>query len=261
MTVSGPAVLVVEGDPGSRALADRLSLPLWGKERDPPPPPEALLLCIVGGRLTLRTASAPDRGGITAEYTTILARPATNRQPLLRALGPTSHVVLDATAGLGHDTVLIASAGRAVIAAERHPVLHALIADGLARLAGGAQIGRGGGVHGAALAARIETHCIDARHLLAKATCTPDAIYLDPMYPPKPGKRAHALPPLSMRLTRALAGDDHDTAELLAAARSSGAPRVVVKRPHHAPPVAPDVTFSIKSNLVRYDCFVCAPCL
>ena len=252
MTRSAAAIFVAGDDAEAQTLAQRLALPRCADGAASQLPPEALILLRAEGRLTLRLAAQSDRGGYAADFTDLLKHPASARQPLLRALGERRGVIFDATAGLGHDSVLIASAGRQVLATERHPVLCALIEDGLARLA---QHGQPINQRGAQLAARIDLHCADAINLLQKGTEPLAAVYLDPMYPPKPARRAHALPPLAMRLTRMLVGDDPDTPALLAAARASGATRVVVKRPHHAPPITDDVSFTIQSKLVRYDCF------
>jgi hypothetical protein len=47
----------------------------------------------------------------------------------------------------------------------------------------------------------------------------PDAVYLDPMFPPK--RKASALAKKSIRMVRALVGDDDDALELFAAALRS----------------------------------------
>ena len=55
---------------------------------------------------------------------------------LIKALGKPreeTFTVLDATAGLGRDAALIAMAGFPVLLAERSPILHAMLADGLRR--------------------------------------------------------------------------------------------------------------------------------
>ncbi|MEZ4290741.1 MAG: class I SAM-dependent methyltransferase [Myxococcota bacterium] len=49
--------------------------------------------------------------------------------------------------------------------------------------------------------------------------------------------------------------DSSDAAELLAAARQRAA-RVVVKRPHRAPPLAPGTSHALASKLVRFDVYV-----
>ena len=78
-------------------------------------------------------------------------------------------------------------------------------------------------------------------------------VYLDPMYPPP--RRSSALPKRALQVLRQLVGDSSDAAELLAAARSRAA-RVVVKRPHRAPPLAPGTSHALASKLVRFDVYV-----
>ncbi len=84
------------------------------------------------------------------------------------------------------------------------------------------------------------------------ATPRVDVIYLDPMYPLR--KRVTALPSKDMQILRALVGDDLDFDALFVVARRF-ADRVVVKRPAHAPPIAPTHA-QIESKLARFDIYV-----
>ena len=90
---------------------------------------------------------------------------------LIKALGKPKEErirVLDATAGLGRDAALMAQAGFSVLLAERSPVLHAMLADGLQRAPAG-------------LAANMQLlACEDSR---TREACDLHAVYLDPMFP------------------------------------------------------------------------------
>ena len=165
-------------------------------------------------------------------------------QPLVRALGG-ARSVLDATAGLGYDAFLIAATGRTVVAVERCERVFRLLADGHRRAT--ADPGRGL----AAIAARIAVVHGDARERLTESGVMPEAIYLDPMFPPK--RRVAALPPKEMQVVRALAGEDPDAEELLAAARASGA-RVILKRPRHAAKGPCD--FALGGKLARFEVYL-----
>jgi len=82
----------------------------------------------------------------------------------------------------------------------------------------------------------------------------PDAVYLDPMFPPK--RKKSAAVNKEMRLLRELVGDDLDAPDLLEVARGVARERVVVKRPDHAPPLAPYPSMSFLGKLVRYDVYL-----
>ena len=82
---------------------------------------------------------------------------------------------------------------------------------------------------------------------------TPDAVYIDPMFPPK--RKRGALAHKGVRLLRTLVGVDDDAAELLEAARER-AHRVVVKRPTWAEPIAVAPSLAITAKLVRYDVYL-----
>ena len=64
---------------------------------------------------------------------------------------------------------------------------------------------------------------------------SPDAVFLDPMFPPR--RKDTALARKSVRMIRAIVGSDEDAAEVLAVARRQ-VRRVVVKRPPEAAPGA-----------------------
>ncbi len=231
----------------ARELAQRLDLSLCAA--DATGAADWLLEWNDDGQLGLRDARDPKIGPVAVDFAAELARPfaaLSRRQPLAKALGKRAHTAVDVTAGLGHDSYLIASLGLGVLAIERSPVVFALLADGLRRL-------RAHDPKSACIAARIRLAAGDARTLLA-TVAAPDVIYMDPMFPPKPNRSA--LAKKEVRMLRAIVGDDPDAAELLQVCRENALRRVVVKRPDYAPPVAPDVTVTYKGKLVRYDVYV-----
>lgn len=155
--------------------------------------------------------------------------------------------VLDATAGLGRDAAVLAALGCRVTALERHPAVHALLADALERA-------RADPAAAARLGDRLELRCGDARAVLRAAEGRGfDCVYLDPMHPERSGS---ALVKQEMRLFRALVGDDPDAADLLEAALASGAPRVAVKRPAGASPLAPGPALRIAGRTTGFDVYL-----
>ena len=168
---------------------------------------------------------------------------------IAKAVGIQSGVrpsILDATAGLGRDAFVFASLGCPVILLERHPIIAALLEDGLIR----AQT-----AHSTQeIAARMRLHSGDAIELLQQwSRPIPQVIYLDPMFPHR-DKSAQVKK--EMLLFRPLVGEDLDAPALLHAALELATHRVVVKRARKAPPIegnAPGFVLEGKSS--RYDIY------
>jgi 16S rRNA (guanine1516-N2)-methyltransferase len=230
----------------ARALAEELNLPVVEQDGG-----DCDLLVVVSGQgLELRETGRSAAGGVRVDFGERGASgrrlaSASRRQPLARAVGlkKRTPTVLDATAGLGRDAMLLARLGCPVIAVERSVILGALLRDGLERAAG--VISAGG----------VRLVVGDAVEVLGRMSAeeAPDVVYLDPMYP-RSGKSA--LPKKEMRVLRRLVGDDADAGALLEAARRVARERVVVKRTPRAGPLAPGPTMSIRSKLTRYDVYL-----
>ncbi len=143
--------------------------------------------------------------------------------------------LLDATAGLGHDALLMAVLGAKVQLIERHPILYTLLEDALTQ----AQLDP----YLAAIAPRISLHFTNAElHLseMAQHATAVDVIYLDPMFPQRDqhGKAAkkQAQVKKQMQLLHLLLPDhgEMDLGDALLPLAQKVAKRVVVKRPKHA---------------------------
>ncbi|MEQ3723940.1 class I SAM-dependent methyltransferase [Alcanivorax sp.] len=164
---------------------------------------------------------------------------------LIKALGKPKNDrnrVVDATAGLGRDAALMAQAGFQVLLAERSPVLHAMLADGLQRAPAG-------------LAANMELlGCEDSR---TRQVSDLHAVYLDPMFPAR--EKSAAVKKDLQWLQRLCAYPDADEEHLLLAwARGLEPARVVVKRPVKAGYLAGVMpSFSQKGKAVRFDIYTC----
>lgn len=183
-----------------------------------------------GGRLSRREPKA-----------SLLSR----RQPLGRAIGRQTRTVVDATAGLGRDAALLAGMGFKVLAIERSPIMFALLEDGLRRAHTEPRAQ-------AVIGDRLTIVRDDALTMLPTLDPPPDAILIDPMFPPK--RKASALAKKDIRLVRAVVGVDADAAALLGVARQT-ARRVIVKRADDGPPLASDPTLVIPGKTVRYDVY------
>jgi len=211
------------------------------------------------GSLELRLEGERPGRGVAPRLET-LAISGLSRQPLIRAMGKARGLVVDATAGLGGDAFLIAAAGFDVIALERHALLAEMLSDEVARVQRSASA-----LHQAAAQRMTVVHAdsiavlADRSPSLAWVRAQPMAVLMDPMYPQDPS--ATALPAKPIRAVRALVGDDPDQRALFDAARACGPGRIVVKRPHSAPPLVtgPDLDFAGK--LTRLDVYLRAGAL
>lgn len=155
--------------------------------------------------------------------------------------------VLDATAGLGRDGFLLATAGCRVTMCERDPVIAALLGDGLLRAAHHPET--------MAAAGRVTLLKQDAVLLLAQMAAhgrRVEAVYLDPMFPER-SKSAKVKKEL--RFLQLLLGPDNDTNELFQAA-GRVADRIVVKRPVSAPPLADKPSHSLPGKTTRFDVYL-----
>lgn len=136
--------------------------------------------------------------------------------------------ILDATAGLGRDAFVLACLGCRVDMLERHPVVAALLKDGLQRALQSADT--------AAIISNMHLHQGNAIELMQNWQGErPQVIYLDPMFP-QSSKSAEVKK--EMRLFQPLVGGDEDAPLLLEAALQLASHRVVVKRPRIAPELA-----------------------
>ena len=175
-----------------------------------------------------------------------LERPARlgAKQPFTRALAPArGGSIIDATGGLGGDSLMLAMVADSVMTIERNPVVYAMLAAAL---------------HQAReqdwpAALRIEEQFGNAVELIPSMPQA-DVIYIDPMFPPK--RRQSALPPKPVRMLRLLVGDDPDAKDLLDVARQHAKQRVVVKHPLHAPTLAKDPVALHKGKVVRYEVYL-----
>ena len=170
-------------------------------------------------------------------------------EAIARAIGITGTrqpSVIDATAGLARDAMVVAGFGCKVQLIERHPIIRELLEDALSR-------------------AQRQTDAIadnaSRLTLLAVNSITEvpagsaDVVYLDPMYP-KTGKRK-AQVKKDMQMFQQLIGEDNDADQLLQPALAAARYRVVVKRPASAPFLAdiePNQQLSSKKH--RFDIYI-----
>jgi 16S rRNA (guanine1516-N2)-methyltransferase len=159
--------------------------------------------------------------------------------------------VVDVTAGLGRDSIVLALLGCEVTAIERDGVVFALLQDGLDRASKYVALSEAVG--------RVHLVEADGADYLGGLEEVPEVVYLDPMFPVR---RKTALPGRDLQALVRLVGHGEmaEGEALLRAALEAGARRVVVKRgDDDAELAAPggggsDVQFS--GRTVRFDVYV-----
>lgn len=205
--------------------------------------------------LTLHKRDEPKLDGIMVDFVT--GAVAHRRkfgggrgQSIAKAVGLKQGVtpnIVDGTAGLGRDAFVLASLGCSVTMVERHPVVAALLEDGLRRAYQDAEIGDW-------MRQRMQLFHGSSLEALAKLKQEVDVVYLDPMYP---HRDKSALVKKEMRVFQTLVGADLDADGLLAPAIALASKRVVVKRPDYAEDLAgikPNMVIETKKN--RFDVYV-----
>ncbi|MFT4797442.1 MAG: 16S rRNA (guanine1516-N2)-methyltransferase [Candidatus Azotimanducaceae bacterium] len=165
------------------------------------------------------------------------------RELLLKAVGAKAGLrVSDWTAGLGTDSLLLATAGCEVTLYERSPVLWLLLSQALQGAKDHPELG--------SVVSRMNLIKGDAG---LHKSAAPEVIYLDPMFPTrKKAARVNG----QMQYLQQFLGEDRDADALVRLARQAGAKRVVVKRPSSA--TQDDATFTLAAKANRFDVYVYA---
>ena len=198
-------------------------------------------LALVGDGMVLRADFArllprlrPDRLGRE-----LLVRAA-------RVRGAEAPTAVDATAGLGEDSLLLAAAGFTVTMFEQDPVIAALLRDALGRAANEPQL--------AGVVARMALVEGDSVTGLREMGFSPDVVFLDPMFPERTKSAAVKKKfQLLHHLERPCDNED----ELLDAALAAHPRKIVIKRPPKGPWLAgAKPSHSLAGKAVRYDVIV-----
>ena len=170
-------------------------------------------------------------------------------QDLAKAMGlraGKTPIIVDATAGLGRDSFLLASLGAQVILIERSEKMHALLVEGMNRAEN-----EGGEFR--EIIGRMTLMKGDAKDLIPELPG--EAIMIDPMHPPR---QKSALVKRELRQVREIVGTDDDAADLVRIALAHAYNRVVLKWPAKADPIdgLKACTHQILGKTTRYDVFM-----
>ena len=170
-------------------------------------------------------------------------------QDLAKAMGlrgGKTPMIVDATAGLGRDSFLLASLGAQVILIERSEKMHALLVDGMNRAEN-----EGGEFR--EIIGRMSLMKGDAKDLIPELSG--ETILIDPMHPPR---QKSALVKQELRQVREIVGTDDDAPDLVRIALAHAQNRVVLKWPAKADPIdgLKACTHQILGKTTRYDVFM-----
>ncbi|MBA2653714.1 MAG: class I SAM-dependent methyltransferase [Gammaproteobacteria bacterium] len=230
-------------------LAKKLQLPLVLDLQ-----PNQLVLTLTAQRLELRLTNQK----INPLYVDFLNQNIQKRllknkgrnELIAKAIGLKGHFIpriIDATAGLGNDALVMANLGCEVTLLERSPIIFALLEDGLKR----AQTHLPNWIN------NINLLCVDSIDFLnneLKHQRQVDVIYLDPMFPER---TKSALVKKEMRILKSIVGEDEDAQALFRIAQRCAKKRVVVKRPRYAETLineSPSLIY--KGKATRYDVYL-----
>ncbi len=213
--------------------------------------PETLYLSVGDQGISLRQGDLSLQADLTKMIPRVKGQ-MWQHEPLAKAAKlknlPENPLAIDATAGFGEDSMILAAVGYHVTLFEQNPIIAALLQDGLERAKEIPEL--------AEIVGRMtfrEGDSIAAMKAMAEAGEHLDVIYLDPMFP---ARKKTGLIKKKFQLLQQLEAPADDEEELLAAARGLRPGRIVIKRPAKGPYAAgvkPDFTY--KGNSIRYDCF------
>ena len=168
---------------------------------------------------------------------------------LAKAVGMKSNknrTIVDATAGLGYDSFILASLGANVTLIERSEKIYKLLQEGIneAKEYGG---------HISSIVNRMDLIFGDSKNIIPKLS--PEVILVDTMYNER---KKSALVKNNMRLVREIVGSDLDQIELIKIALECAKNRVVVKQPRYSEPNDEIRKYShqILGKTVRYDVYM-----
>jgi len=153
---------------------------------------------------------------------------------------------IDATAGMGEDSLLLAANGYDISLYEQNPVVALLLKDALKRAKKNPELKD--------LISRMHLIEGDSLILMKESNINPDIIYLDPMFP---GRQKSGLIGKKLQLIQKLESPCSNEKDLFDAAKSCKPSKIIVKRPLKAPNLAEQKpNYSLTGKAIRYDIYI-----
>ena len=152
---------------------------------------------------------------------------------------------IDATAGMGEDSLLLAACGYQVTLYEQNPVIAILLKDALRRAKKNTVLKD--------IVSRMQLVEGDSIEHLNKRLDPVDVIYLDPMFP---GRQKSGLINKKLQLIQKLEPPCSKETALFDAAMAAQPSKIIAKRPLKSPYLDERVpSYSLKGKAIRYDCY------
>ena len=155
-------------------------------------------------------------------------------------------IAIDATAGMGEDSLLLAAYGFKVNLYEKNPIIAELLKDALERAKQTPELKE--------IVARMEVFEEDSIIAMSKLDYKPDVILLDPMFPER---TKSALIKKKFQILHQIETPCTNEKELLDSAIKANPKKIVIKRPlkgEYLAGIKP--SYSVKGNSIRYDCII-----
>ena len=242
--MSNESIVVYAGDGVPRAvavaLAERVGVPMRTQ------PGEGLTLQLDADGLSLCGYGMRFHG----DFEQMLRRITGGRlqHEMLARLSKTDlphPTAIDATAGMGEDSFLLAACGYEVTLYEQNPIIAALLEDALHRAERHPVLGP--------IVAHMHLVVADSVALMPHTAEPPTLIYLDPMFP---ARQKSGLIQKKLQLIQKLESPCVQEAALLDAAMSARPTKIIIKRPLKGAVLAGKKPhYCIKGKAIRYDCF------
>lgn len=160
---------------------------------------------------------------------------------------PSEHpIAIDATAGLGEDSILLAGAGYEVKMFERDKYIAALLEDAIDRAREDEFLNP--------IVSRMTLVKGDSIEAMEAKAFSPDIVYLDPMFPTR---NKSGLIKKKFQLLQQLESPCEEGERLILAAKSLNPKKIIIKRPlkgEYLAGIKPN--HSIEGRAIRYDCLV-----
>lgn len=194
-----------------------------------------------------------DKMELRGDFTQMLPRIKTNNlqgELLVKAAKIKSFgenpTAIDATAGMGEDSFLLATTGFSVKLYEYNPVIALLLQDALNRAAKVPELKE--------IVGRMELFEEDSIQALQNLSEKPDLILLDPMFP---ARQKSALIKKKFQILQKLESPCMDGDALIRAATLANPRKIIIKRPINSECLGGyKPSYCVKSKVIRFDCLV-----
>lgn len=223
------------------ALSQQLGAPIAEK------PGDELTLVIDGSGLSLVGCGMRYQGDFTRMLNRVTKGRLHHEMLVKIAKTKTEHpIAVDAAAGMGEDSFLLAAAGYEVYLFEQDAVIAALLKDALRRAREDERL--------CGIVTRMHLTEGNSIELMPQIEEKPEIVYLDPMFPPR---KKSGLIQKKLQLIQKLEQPCADEKELFDAAAALHPKKIIIKRPLNGALLADQKpSYTVKGKAIRYDVVV-----